>query len=299
MRKLVLLLIVTLVLSSCGVAFQYSTLNHSGHSDGIYSQPIKIDTINSVSKLRWKFQRDWKFANNWKRFALNQDYNWWRNHYWDNRVWRRGWSSAHQLYRHNWEYLYGSNFWTPEPAYPWFDYWHPYNVRHHRYWGFYYNQPYGWYINNHWGYSHYTDPTYSYNYNYGRRNTYAYINGRRGSTNSNIEQDTNRRNRSRTYNNPTNQIIRNLRGRGINVDVITTPPDGTNVIRPPRINTKPIVPNSNTRPIRNYNESRPDTNNGVVRPRTNYNNSRGSSNISRGNNSSGGSSRGTRGKNND
>ena len=108
--------------------------------------------------------------------------------------------------------------------------------------------------------------------------------------NSNIEQDTNKRNRN--YNNPTNQIIRNLRGRGINVDVITVPADGTNVIKPPRINTKPTVPNSNTRPIRIYNENRPDTNNGVVKPRTNYNNNRG-------NNSSGGSSRGVRRKNND
>lgn len=289
MRKIVLLLIVTFVLQSCGVAFKYSTLNHYGHlqSDGIYTSQIKIDTINSISKLRWKFNNDFRFQNNWKRFAINQNYSWWRNYYWDNRLWRRGWPSASYLFINNWDYLYSSSYWSPDPLYPWFDWWHPHNVRHHRYWGFYYDHPYGWYINNHWSYSSYDDPIYA------SSNNYVYVNGRRGSTNSNIEQDTNRRSRPRSYNNPTNQIIRDLRNRGVNVNVISNPPDATNVVRPPRIINKPIVPDSNVRPIRNYNESRPNNNSNVIKPRTNYNNSRGS------NNSSGGSSRGVRVKNND
>ena len=293
MKKLVLLLIVTLVLNSCGVAFKYSTLNYDPvYSDGIYQSQIKVDTINSISKLRWKFNNDFRFQNDWKRFAINQNYSWWRNHYWNNRLWRRGWPSANYLFMNNWDYLYSSSFWTPDPLYPWFDWWHPHNVRHHRYWGFYYDHPFGWYINNHWSYNYYTEPLYASN------NNYVVVNGRRGSRNSYIEQDTNRRNRPRNYNNPTNQIIRDLRNRGINVNVITNPSDGTNIVRPPR-NNNFNIPDSNGRPpIINNNSVKPRTNN-VVRPSTNYNNSRGSSNISRGSNSSGGSSRGVRGKNND
>ena len=275
-----LLILAFLLLTSCGVQWQVSTLNHTAHdplySDFVRQHSEKIDTL-STSQFRWKFQNDFRFRSDWKRFAQNQSYSWWSDYYWKNRLWRLGWSSSHQLYVNSFNYLYFNEFWSPEPQYPWFDWWHPHNVRHHRYWGFYYDHPFGWYINNHWSYNYYTEPLYASN------NNYVLVNGRRGSNNSyfnsNIEQDTNRRRGIRNYPNPNrnivipDEIINNMRNRGINV--IVNPKDGTNIFKPIRGNGR-IINNSidtNVRPVRpNFNNNgwnRPDTN--ISRPRYNNN----------------------------
>ena len=51
-----------LLLTSCGVQWQYTTLNHAAQIDSIYRSPdVQIDTINSVSDLRWKLRTDFIF----------------------------------------------------------------------------------------------------------------------------------------------------------------------------------------------------------------------------------------------
>ena len=104
-----LLILAFSLLTSCGVQWQVSTLNHTAHdplySDFVRQHPEKIDTL-SASQFRWKFQNDFRFRSDWKRFAQNQSYSWWSDYYWKNRLWRLGWSSSHQLYVNSFNYLY-------------------------------------------------------------------------------------------------------------------------------------------------------------------------------------------------
>ena len=286
MKKLVLLLTVTFLLQGCGVAFKYSTLNHVGHipSDGIYDTNIKVDTISNVFQLKRKFRKSFTFRWNFAQYAMNQPLSWYYNNPRLDGIWRP--------YNRFDVYFNSNHFWTSWAYdYPWWGWDHPWWVRHNRYYNWYYPNPRGWYSWNHWSYDWYTTPLVTSNTNY------VYVNGRRGSrnfvTNSNIEQDTNRRIRRYPNSNNSNQVIRELRNSGLNIRVIENPTDGTNVIKPRRGSSNFNLPDTNVRPPRPINNS-----NSIIRPNTNYNNSsRGSSNISRGSNSSGGSSRGVRGKN--
>ena len=63
-----------LLLTSCGVQWQYTTLNHAAQVDSIYSSPnIQIDTINSASDLRWKLRTDFNFRYDfWNSLTNNE-----------------------------------------------------------------------------------------------------------------------------------------------------------------------------------------------------------------------------------
>ena len=277
--------IILMLLSGCGVQFQYSTLNTAGYADGIYrstdyiievNDSTKVDTISNLFQLRRKLRTDFNFRWDFAQYMSNQPYSYyWRyKHPRYNGIWYP--QNSFDFYFNSHQYW---NDWAYN--YPWFGWYHPFHVRHHRYYNWYYPYPQGWYSGwNHYGYSHYQEPLTASN------NNYAFINGPRGSRISDI-QDTNRINRVRPNNN--NQINRIINwGRNNNIPVNTNVvPDGTRVIIP-RVNNNNIrvIPDSNVRP------SRPSYNN---RPPV-YNNSRGSNTTIRSNNnSSNSSSRGSRG----
>ena len=67
MRLLYLLFI--LLFTSCGIGFQYTTLNHAGHIDGIYSSnDYKIDTLNEF-QVRHKLRTDFNFRYDFAQYA--------------------------------------------------------------------------------------------------------------------------------------------------------------------------------------------------------------------------------------
>ena len=68
-----------LLLTSCGVQWQYTTLNHAAQVDSIYNSP-KIDTINSLSDLKYKLRTDFSFRWDFAQYAMQQPYSW----YWNN-----------------------------------------------------------------------------------------------------------------------------------------------------------------------------------------------------------------------
>ena len=82
--KNILSILLGLLLTSCGVGFQYTALNHAGHIDGIYSSNdivlevpsnIQIDTLNEF-QLRRKLRTDFQFRYDFAQYAMNQPYSW-------------------------------------------------------------------------------------------------------------------------------------------------------------------------------------------------------------------------------
>ena len=80
--KNILSILLGLLLTSCGVGFQYTALNHAGHIDGIYSSNdivlevpsnIQIDTLNEF-QLRRKLRTDFQFRYDFAQYAMNQPY---------------------------------------------------------------------------------------------------------------------------------------------------------------------------------------------------------------------------------
>ena len=149
-----------LLLTSCGVQWQYTTLNHAAQVDSIYNSP-KIDTINSLSDLKYKLRTDFSFRWDFAQYAMQQPYSW----YWNNPrldgIWRP--YNRFDVYFHShwfwtdwaWNYPFNYHSWG------WYDWNRPYH--------FYgWNRPYRPWNNVIWG-SNYN------NYNV------AFVNGRRGS----------------------------------------------------------------------------------------------------------------------
>ena len=184
MKKLTLLLIILISLSSCGVQWQYTSLNTAGHIDGIYrSNDFKIDTINSVSDLRWKLRTDFQFRLDFAQYALNQP----QSFDWNNRIL----GNRYSFYN---PYLGYNSFWDRTQM--WNDWvWnYPYNN-----WGW--NS--GW---NRWGYNNWNTPylygwnrpwnSWNYYHPYYRRGriNVAYVNGYRARTSSIYNNTTNRLN---------------------------------------------------------------------------------------------------------
>ena len=79
------------LLTSCGIHWQVSTLNHVAH-DPLYGElveqyPEKIDTL-SVREFKWKLRTDFNFRWDYANYMMNQPLsfyyrNWspWRNPY--------------------------------------------------------------------------------------------------------------------------------------------------------------------------------------------------------------------------
>ena len=210
MKKLIVLLFIV-TLSSCGIQWKYSTLNHTGHISSIYTvNDYEVDTLTE-SQFRYKLRTDIGFRLDFARYALSQP----RSFDWNNRLLGRQYDSRYNSYYWNrdqmwndWAWGYtGWNSWGSPHR------WSPFGYDR---WG--YNIHYGW--NNHgWGYNNWIGSGYyGWNNYYGqgwRRGSNSYIYGRRG---YNTLLPTTRRtvNSKRTTNynkqqrlNNDDQIIRN------------------------------------------------------------------------------------------
>ena len=203
--KLICIIVLTLSVNSCGVGWQINSYNPD-----YIDENYQIEEINTVSQLRWKLQTDWVFANNYYLYLQRQNYSFFHNQFYNNRLYRYGWQSSHNYWL-NWEWSYHlgygySNMWN---QYPYYGNW---------------NTNYWWnYQNNHPYYSHIYGPRTSYLGN---------VYGRRGMSNRN-RIGTSRIGRSSIANprKNTNPIVNNK-------PVINTKP----VIRnKPVVNTKPPI----------------------------------------------------------
>jgi|TARA_B100000900_G_scaffold342806_1_gene306338 hypothetical protein len=268
MRKLIQLIFIVLLLSGCGLQFQYSTLNTAGNIDGIYRtndytivvpDSTKIDTISNLFQLRRKLRTDFNFRWDFAQYMSNQPYSmyWYNRHPRYNGIWYP--QTSFDFYFNSHQYW---NDWAFN--YPWFGYYHPYRVRHHRYYQWYYPHPQGWYSWNHYGYSHYTEPLIA-------STNYSFVNGYRGSRIQNI-QDTNRVNRVRPNSNANreiNNVIRWSRDNNIPVNNYVVPQDGTRYIKPTdtnnNIRVNPPSNNNNNNWTPRQNPTRINTSTPVIR----------------------------------
>ena len=218
-----------LLLTSCGVQWQYTTLNHAAQIDSIYSSPnIQIDTINSVSDLRWKLRTDFNFRYDFAQYAIQQPYSW----YWNNPrldgIWRP--YNRFDIYFYSnwfwndWAFNYPYNYWGWNNWYNW--------NRPYHYYGW--NRPYRpW---NSWNQGPFNNSGYNIVYNASRR----------GALTTNV---------NRISNNISNRLIVNRNKPRVNVNKPINnnpiPSINNNTIRinKPRINnnSRPRI-NNNSRP---------------------------------------------------
>ena len=287
--------LIAMILSSCS-SYKLALLNHNDPMYPVeYVIPIaedtKIDTL-SFSQFRWKLRTDFSFRWDYAQYAMNQPYNWYSSFSYN--VWRPFNSFDVYFNRYNFWYDWAFNY----PYYWGFSSWHnPW--RHH------------WYRPYNWGYNWYNGPWHNPGYNViwnssRENNNVAYISGRRGSRNIDININNNIENNIvRRYNNPRKNVDNN----NLN-NIVNALRDNYNV--KPRVYNNPNnVPNNNVirnnsgRPvIPNYNNNNNNFNNSNINSRS-FSPVRSyspppSNNISRGSSiSSGGSSRGgnSRGKN--
>ncbi len=222
MRLLYLLFI--LLFTSCGIGFQYTTLNHAGHIDGIYSSnDYKIDTLNDF-QVRHKLRTDFNFRYDIAQYALSQPASFdWNNRLLGNRY---NWNRPYWGYSYYWDRTQMWNDWVWGYPYSNWGYnnWYSWN---RPYWGW---NNYGW---NNWGWRQQMN---NYAWMYRNRPNTVRINGRRGSSNIQNRVVTNNTNRTRVVTNKPR--------------VITNKP---RIV----INNKPRI--NNSRPV--FNNSRPRINN--------------------------------------
>lgn len=280
MRKLFVLFVLGLVLTSCGATYQLSTLNY----DPIYGPDgveIKVDTIDNEFQLARKFRTDDRFRWDFAQFAMRQDMRWNYDFYFNNRMHRSGFGSPFAFhwnsnqYWWNWannsHFNMGFNHWDIfgfyGNSYGWGS----------RYYGYGYGwNNYGWNGYNNWNNGPWNNNGYNVAWNSSRENV-SYNVGRRGSniisnrTNSNIENKIIvNRNKPRVIINNPDEIIDKalikLRGNNTNIRVYNNPNNVPNnvVIR---------NNNNNSKPIRNYNRIENNSNNNNIR-NNNNNNSR-------------------------
>ena len=278
-----------LLLLLCGCSVQLQT----GYVDPIYGNccdkdiilevpdTVEIDTL-SFSQFRWKLRTDFNFRWDYAQYAMNQPYNWYSSFSYN--VWRPYNSFDVYFNRHNFWYDWTFNY----PYYWGYSSWH-------NPWRNYWYRPYNW------GYNWYNGPWHNPGYNViwnssRQNNNIAYINGRRGSrnfivnNNSNIENTINNNRRVRTYpnNNNINTIVNNIReNTNIKPRVYSNPNNNNRVIINNNNNIR--VNNNNNLPRNNFNNSNSSSRIYTRPPSTNStNNVRSSTNINKG----GGSSRG-------
>ena len=237
--KLICIIVLGLFLNSCGVQWQYNAYNTVGNLDAIYDENyIPIDTIDSEEELERKWRFDFQFQNNYYDYLVYQDYAFFSDMYWRNRMWRWGWTSSFDFYT-NWQWSWGNgynNYWSPWNQYPWYGNWSS------SYW--YWHQ---W--NNPWQYSYVYGPRTSWLGNvyagrYSNRNRFVYSNSNRSRSFLVSDGSTSV---SRTFlpNNNSSGISNNTNSR----------PN-----KPRVVNTKPVIirwTNSNNNS--NSNNSRPST----------------------------------------
>ena len=158
--KLICIVVLFLSVNSCGVSWQIQSVNQAAQVDTLYD----VDVITSRSQLDWKMQRDWNFANNYYSFLQQQNYSFFVDQYYSNRLYRFGWNGPHDYWM-NWQWNWHSGY---SNSWMWNQY--PYYGN----WGssqWYYYQNSG-----HWGYAQMYGPRNGYLGNvyggrYGRRSS--------------------------------------------------------------------------------------------------------------------------------
>ena len=175
MKKLTVLLFIA-TLTSCGVQWKYSTLNHLGHISSVYTvNDYQVDTLTEF-QFRNKLRTDIGFRLDFARYALSQPVSF----DWNNRLLGRQYDSRWNSYYWNrdqmwndWAWGYtGWNSWGSPHR------WSPFGYDR---WG--YSMYNGW--NNYgWGYNNWIgNGYYGWNNYYGqgwRRGNNSYTYGRRG-----------------------------------------------------------------------------------------------------------------------
>ena len=250
------------------------------------SNETKIDTINSLFDLKYKLRTDFNFRWDFAQYAMQQPYSWYFNNPRLEGIWRP-YNRFDVYFNSHWfwsDWAWGYNYYSWNSFYNW-------NRPWNRPW---YYRPYNW------GYSWYNGPWHNSGYNAiwnsSRENNVAYIRGRRGSNNIDINTNSNIQNTiSRRYNNPRPNVSNNNNNLDNIVNILR---DNYNV--KPRVYNNPnnIPNNNNVKP--NWNNSKPIYNNNSnininssIRNNNSFSSPPPSSNISRGSSiSSGGSSRG-------
>ena len=255
-----------LLLTSCGVQWQYTTLNHAAQIDSIYrSNDYQVDTISSVSDLRWKLRTDFNFRYDFATYAMQQPYSW----YWNNPrlegIWRP--------YNRFDVYFYSNWFWND---------W-AFNYPFHHTWGW--NNWYNW-----------NRPYYYYGWNRPYRPWNNWYQGPFNNSGYNVVYNASRRgalttNLNRNSNVISNRLTVNRNKPRVNVNKPINIPNINNNSRPRINNNKPIIINNNSRPSIN-NNSRPRINNNSrpsyvpssnIRTAPSSNSKSSNNNISRGN----------------
>jgi hypothetical protein len=268
--KLICIIVLTLSVNSCGVSWQIQSVNQAAQVDTLYD----VDVITSRSQLEWKMQRDWTFANNYYRFLQQQNYSFFQNQYYYNRLDRFGWNGPHDYWMNwqwNWHSGYSNNWmWN---QYPYYGNWGSSQ------WYYYQNS-------GHWGYSQMYGPRTGY-----LGNVYGGRYGRRSSNRSPLFNSNSSRSSllidskvstsdSRTY---IPNTTRNGRAHASMIEstIIRNNSKPIVVNKPPVVNNKPIrnntirVNNWNARPPVN-NNNKPVINNSSSRPNLNSRPSRSS-----------------------
>ena len=240
--KNILSILLGLLLTSCGVGFQYTALNHAGHIDGIYSSNdivlevpsnIQIDTLNEF-QLRRKLRTDFQFRYDFAQYAMNQPYSW----YFQNRRFNR--YSYWRPYTSFDFYFNSTQYWTDWA----FNY--PFQSN---YYGW--NRPYWGWNNSWWNNWGWRNQMNNYAWMYKNRPNTVRINGRRGFSNIQNRVIANNTNRTRIVTTKP-RIVPSTNNRTIRVN---TPRINYNT--KPRINNINNI-NNNSRPRIN-NNPRPST----------------------------------------
>lgn len=234
--KLLGIIVLSLVLNSCGVQWQYTTESY----DEIYG--VEVEEINTVSQLNWKFRNDFRFSNDYYYFFATQPYSFFHYNFYYNGLYNWGWSNPLDYYL-NWQWGWNSGYpyWRPYNQYPWYGHWNT------NYWWNWQNRP------------------YNYSYVYGPRTSYlgnVYV--RRGFNNRTLSNTTH------STNNIQNQIQISREKPRVTQQhikpIIINPNDKPNPpirVRPPVNNNKPnnwnnSKPNNPRPPV--YNNNRPSNN---------------------------------------
>ena len=244
MRKLITLLVLGLLLTSCGSQYQLSTLNHEPE----YIGDVRVDVIDNEMELSRKLRFDDKFRWDFAQYAMNQDMRWNYDFYWNNRMYRRGVGSPFDFYWNSHQYWW--NWASNSPFNMGFNHWDPFGFNNYGMgWSYSWNNrrwssnqwgnPYGW--NNYYGWNNGF-------YNRYRGTNVAYHSGRR--TNTIKDRVIVNRNKPRIAVDKDiviDKTIIKLRRGNNNIRVYENPNNIPNNIR------------NNNKPVRNYN--RPENNN--------------------------------------
>jgi hypothetical protein len=257
MRKLITLLVLGLLLTSCGSQYQLSTLNHEPE----YIGDVRVDVIDNEMELSRKLRFDDKFRWDFAQYAMNQDMRWNYDFYWNNRMYRSPYASPFDFYwdSHNYWWNWASN----SPFNMGFNHWDPFGFNNYGMgWSYSWNNrrwssnqwgnPYGW--NNRYGWNNGF-------YNRYRGTNVAYHNSRRSSNNVVVGRRTNtikdrviiNRNKPRLVVDKDvviDKALIKIRGNNKDIRVYQNPNNVPNNV---------IIRNNNNKPVRNYN--RPENNN--------------------------------------